>query len=71
MSFRKVALPYGVSIPVAVLSAPVFAAGPDFTSLTSAVDVSTVTTAILAVAALMINVVIARWGARKIIGFFR
>lgn len=49
----------------------VFAAGPDLTSLTAAVDLSTVTAAIVAVAALMVTVVVARWGVRKIIGFFR
>lgn len=50
--------------------APTFAV-VDYSSLTSAIDVAGVTTALLAAAALMITVVVARWGIRKIIGFFR
>lgn len=43
----------------------------DFSTLTSAVDVSTVTTAILAIGAIMILPNVARWGVRKVVGFFR
>lgn len=52
-----------------VASAPAFAAatGPDFTTLTSAIDVSTTITAILAVGALMVGVALAVMGVRKII----
>jgi hypothetical protein len=42
----------------------------DFSVLTSAVDLSTVSTAILAVAALMVLPAAAKWGAKKIISFF-
>ncbi len=48
-----------------------FAAGPDFSSLTASVDFSTVVTAILAMAALMIVPKVAGWGARKVMGFIR
>ncbi len=55
---------------LSLLAVPTFAA-VDYTSLTSAIDVTGVTTAMVAAAALMITVVVARWGIRKIIGFFR
>lgn len=42
----------------------------DYTSLTGAIDVAGVTTAILAAAGLMIAVIVAVWGAKKVIGFF-
>lgn len=52
------------------LTAPTFAA-VDYSSLTSAIDVAGVVTALVAAAALMVTVVVARWGIRKIVGFFR
>ncbi|CAN7598567.1 hypothetical protein [Variovorax paradoxus] len=51
--------------------APAFAAGPDFSTLTAAVDFSTVVTAVLAIAALMMLPKVAGWGARKVLGFIR
>jgi len=42
----------------------------DYSTLTAAVDVSAVGTVLVAIAALMITVVVARWGIKKIIGFF-
>lgn len=53
--------------------APAFAqaTGPDFSSLTGAVDFATVVTAILALAALMMLPKVASWGARKVLGFIR
>lgn len=59
-----------LAVLLSFLVAPTFAA-VDYSSLTSAIDVAGVTTALLAAAALMITVVVARWGIRKIIGFFR
>lgn len=52
---------------------PVFAqtSGPDFSSLTAAVDFGTVVTAVLAIAALMMLPKVAGWGARKVLGFIR
>lgn len=44
------------------------AAAPDYTTLTSAVDFSSVATAILAIAALMIVPGVVRWGAKRVIG---
>lgn len=52
------------------LALPSFAV-VDYSSLTSAIDVAGVTTALMSAASLMITVVVARWGIRKIIGFFR
>ena len=54
---------------VAAVIAPAHAA-IDYSSLTAAVDVSAVGTVLVAIAALMITVVVARWGIKKIIGFF-
>ena len=48
----------------------VFATGIDYSSLTSAIDVAGVATALLAAAALMITVVVARWGIKKVLSFF-
>lgn len=53
-----------------LLAGPSFAV-VDYSTLTDAIDVAGVTTALLAAAALMIAVVVARWGIRKVIGFFR
>lgn len=56
---------------VLVLSATgAHAAGLDFSSITSGVDVSTVATAIIAMGALMILPNVAKWGAKKLAGFF-
>jgi len=43
----------------------------DFSSLTESISLGTVTTAIIAMGALMIVPNVARWGVRKIAGFFR
>lgn len=40
------------------------------TDITTAVDVSAVTTALFAVGALMVVPVVAKWGIRKLLGFF-
>jgi len=43
----------------------------DLSTLTAAVDLDGVGTAILAVAQAMIVILAGRWGVRKILGFFR
>lgn len=48
-----------------------FAEAVDYSPLTSAIDVSGVQAAILAGAALMMGIVVVRWGARKVVGFWR
>lgn len=53
----------------ALVSVGAFAAAPDFSALTGAVDFSTVGTAILAVAALQVVPAVVAWGARKVKGF--
>lgn len=55
----------GAALTVATGSA--FAVGPDFTSLTSAVDFSTVGTAVLAIAALLAVPLVIRKGARMVL----
>lgn len=42
--------------------------GVDFSTLTDAVDFTTVVTAILAVAAVKVLPMVAMWGARKVLG---
>ncbi|EPR17568.1 hypothetical protein M527_16030 [Sphingobium indicum IP26] len=56
---------------LAAASAPAFAAGPDFTSLTGAVDATTLVTGLLAVGAIMIAPRLARMGIRWINGGVR
>lgn len=51
----------------AAASVPALAAGPDLTSLTSAIDFGTVTTAILAVGASLIVVYIAWKGVKMLV----
>lgn len=55
-------------VVVAVAPALSFAAGPDLTTLTAAVDFGTVTTAMLGVAAALIVVYIAWKGAKMVLG---
>ena len=52
---------------LALLAAPAFAAAPDFTALTAAVDFSTVGVAILAIAALLAVVLVIRKGAKMVL----
>ncbi len=47
-----------------------FAFALDYSSLVSAVDVGGVSIAFVSIAALMIAVVVAGWGIRKILSFF-
>jgi hypothetical protein len=58
-------------IVLAALAPPVFAAGPDMTSLTTAVDFGTVSTAILAVCAALVVVYVVFKGAKLVIGAVR
>lgn len=60
---RKLGL---VSVSASPLAA--FAAGPDLSTLTAAVDFGTVTTALLGVAAAIIVVYIAWKGAKMVLG---
>ena len=48
-----------------------FAAGPDLTPLTTAIDVSTVVVAILAVAVIGISFILAKGGASSVMNFIR
>jgi len=52
-------------------SVAAFAGGPDITSLTDAVQVDTVNTAILAVAGVMIGVKLVQFAIRKVKGGIR
>lgn len=53
-----------VLVGAAAVSASSFAAGPDMSGLTSAVDFGTVTTAVMAISGLMAVVYVAVKGAR-------
>lgn len=59
----------GVTVALAPLSA--FAAPPDFTSLTTAIDMSTTSAALLLAAAALIGVYILWKGANMIMGAFK
>ena len=52
---------------LATVGANAFAVGPDFTSLTSAVDFSTVGTAVLAITALLAVPAVIKKGARMVL----
>lgn len=65
----RLALVSSLPITLAVSSLPAHAAA-DFSTVTGAVDVSSVETGILAMAVIMIGVGVAIWGSRKLIGFF-
>lgn len=54
-----------------MIGMPAFAAGPDLTALTAAVDFTNVVTAILAVAAALIVVYIAWKGAKMVLAAVR
>jgi len=62
-------LKLAVAGALASASALSMAAAPDFTTLTGAVDFSTVGTAILAVGALMAVPKVVAWGTRRVLGF--
>lgn len=47
------------------------ATGVDYSGITAAVDISTVSTGIVAMGALMVVPNVARWAVRKLAGFFR
>jgi len=53
------------------LAAPAYATGPDFTSMTSAIDLSTTTTALLAVGVLAVTLTLVVMGIRKILHLIR
>jgi uncharacterized integral membrane protein len=67
MKFRTIALKYGSGAVLASLAVNAFAAAPDFTSLTTAVDYSTAIAAILLVAAGLAGVGIVMAGIKLIL----
>lgn len=60
-----------LALAFSMFGAPVFAAGPDLTAVTTAVDFGTVTTAILGVAAAVVVVYLAWKGAKMVIAAVR
>jgi hypothetical protein len=64
-----------VPVASALTAAPAFAqsaaTGPDYTALTSAISMTSTTTAILSVGALTIGVSLAVMGVRKVISLVR
>jgi hypothetical protein len=61
------------AVAAGVVGTSAFAAGtgPDFTALTSAVSVDTVISAIMAIAVIVIGVVLAVAGAKRVIAMVR
>ena len=57
----------GTGVALGSVSAASFAAGPDFSALTGAVDFSTVGTAVLAIAALLAVPLVIRKGAKMVL----
>lgn len=53
------------------LAVPAFAAGPDMSAITGAVDAGTIVVAIGAVAAIKILPGVARWGYAQVMKLFR
>lgn len=56
-----------IAVLTAMGTASAFAVGPDFSSLTGAVDFSTVGTAVLAISALLAVPLVIRKGARMVL----
>ena len=56
-----------ITLFVSVFGVSAFAAAPDFTALTGAVDFSTVGTAVLAIAALLAVPLVIRKGAKMVL----
>ena len=71
MQFNRSKIALAIVAAGSTLAAPVFAVGPDFSTLTAAVDFSTVGTAILAIAALMMLPKVIRYGAGKVLAMVR
>lgn len=63
-SFKEKARKAGAFGAGVALTAPAFAAGPDMSGLTGAVDFGTVTTAVLAIAGMLAVVYVAAKGAK-------
>lgn len=61
----------GLALVGALSTGAAMAAGPDMTALTAAVDVGTVTTAVLAVAAIFAVLHLAIKGAKILIGMMK
>lgn len=56
---------------VAVVAAPVFAVPPDFTALTSGIDLSTLQTAVMAALVALLGLYLIMGGGKTIVGFFK
>jgi len=56
---------------LSLVAVPAFAAGPDMTVLTTAVDFTTVTTAVLAVCALLAALYMAIKGGKTVLGLIK
>lgn len=67
-SFLKKA---AAAVVVAGATAPVFAAGPDYSAITGAIDFSGATTAVLSVIGLLAGVYLAVKGGTMILGLLR
>ena len=64
-------LKFVVGAVLSVAAGSVFAVGPDFTAITTATDVSTMGTAIIAISAVLALPLVIRKGARMVLGSIR
>ena len=60
-----------VAAPLAIGAGLASATGTDFTTLTAAVDFSTVVTAVIAIGAIIMVPKVAVWGTRKVLAMVR
>lgn len=66
--FKKIS---AVLVMLAAMVSNAFALPPDFSTITGAVDFSTVTTGVMAVAVAIVGVYLAARGARMLLAFVR
>lgn len=68
---KKAAVAVSMALAAPMVMAGVPATGPDLTPLTSAIDFSTVITAVLAIAGLLATVYLAIKGAKIVLGMLK
>lgn len=67
---RSTVLRASATVAALVASSVSQAAGIDLTPITAAVDVGTISVAIIALAAIMMGPNVAKWAGKKLAGFF-
>lgn len=70
MKFRNIARKFAAAVPVLAATATMAHAVDDYSSITSAVSIGTVSAAIIAMAAIKILPNVAKWAGNKLANFF-